>query len=63
MDEMLQLLQVLLRHFLRLFLLQNLHTAQVVDLVADLLLILDEVISQVDEVDDDEVEVVGKKWN
>ena len=63
MDEMLQLLQVLLRHFLRLFLLQNLHTAQVVDLVADLLLILDEVILIVDEVDDDEVEVVGKEWN
>ncbi len=33
---------------------------QIVDSIADHLLILDEAISQVDEVDDDEVEEAGK---
>jgi hypothetical protein len=34
---------------------------QIADEIVDLRLILDEVVFQVDEVDDDEVEVVGKK--
>ena len=36
-------------------------TARIVDGIADLHLILDEAIFQVDEVDDDEAEKVGKK--
>ena len=41
--------------------LQVVRTVLIADGIVGLHLILDEAVSQVDEVDDDEVEVVGKK--